>query len=209
MMKRTLFRWIVVTLASSTSVVAFAISTPAGPSGSAPSAAPSPSPSSPPTAAELAAAREAFKQGLQFFEAGDYANALSRFEAAERVAPTAQVRYNVGRTLEKLGRLVEALSEYEDAAALAKAKSLDSVEKTANDSATAVRARIPKLTVKVDPLTALVTIDGRVRDASKEMLVDPGSHVIEASAPKRVTVSKKVTLAEKEVATVVLKLSVK
>ncbi len=183
---------------------------PAGPT-QAPSTAPSAAPSSPssPSPSALARARELFKEGLKHFEEGSYALALDKFQEVARIRLTAQVRFNIARCLEKLGRLVEALTEYEATEADAKAASMDSVAKTAAESANGLRPRIPRLTVKVDPSTATVKIDGATVDANKEILVDPGAHTVEASAPKRATVTKKITLTEKEVLKLSLVLAAK
>ena len=60
-----------------------------------------------------AAARSAYTEGVQLEESGKFAEALARFEAAQKLfdAPTHQL--HIARCQAKTGRLVEASEHYE------------------------------------------------------------------------------------------------
>ncbi len=50
--------------------------------------------------------------GTRFFSQGDYAHALTEFQAAYELAPVPAVLYNIAVTFEQLGRAREALDTY-------------------------------------------------------------------------------------------------
>jgi tetratricopeptide (TPR) repeat protein len=207
-MTRAHLRWILASIAVAT-LLASSAPSPAGPSPSAsttPSSSTSPSASAP-TAAALEAARRKAKEGFELFQTGDYSGALAKFYEVAQVKATPQIRFNIARCRERLGQLVDALAEYENAEQQAKADSMASIEKAAGEAAAGLRPRIPKLTLKVDPSTAVVKIDGTIYDASKEIALDPGAHSIEVSAPKRQPTTKKITLAEKDTQKLVISLA--
>ena len=62
---------------------------------------------------EVAEARRLFSEGRECFGRGDYPQALERFEAANRLAPAPALLYDIGRTLELLGRRRDAADAYE------------------------------------------------------------------------------------------------
>ena len=133
---------------------------------------------------ELAKARSLYKEGLSLEAAGDWASALSKFEAVGKVKTTPQVRYHIGRCKEHLGRLNEALGEYrlaEYEAQQAKAKELDEITKARTD----LEARVPKLTIKRGEGAegTKVEMDGVAlgeAQIGKEITTDPGPHRIVA-----------------------------
>jgi hypothetical protein len=141
---------------------------------------------------------EFYKQGQAFQEAEE---ALGKFEEVAKIVMTPGTRFNIALCKENLGRLLEALDDYSAAERDAKAEKKAETEKKAHDSAEALKARIPKLVLKVpsglDGLS--ITLDGKPIDpANLELSVDPGKHKIEASADKRVPYSAEITVAEKE-----------
>lgn len=50
--------------------------------------------------------------GTQFYGRGDYAHALTEFQAAYQLAPMPAVLFNIAITFEQLGRTREALDTY-------------------------------------------------------------------------------------------------
>lgn len=52
-------------------------------------------------------------EAIALYQDGDYAAALDRFERAIEISPVGNLLFNIGRTLEKLGRSAEALTYYE------------------------------------------------------------------------------------------------
>jgi hypothetical protein len=61
----------------------------------------------------MAKARDLFRDGVQLFASGDYAGALSKFQAAYAVVPHPAVLYNIATCEERLGRDQDALAAYQ------------------------------------------------------------------------------------------------
>ena len=62
---------------------------------------------------EIEVAKKHFRLGAQFYENGDYANALNEFETAKRVKPLPAFDYNIGLCYDRLERYTEAVAAYE------------------------------------------------------------------------------------------------
>jgi hypothetical protein len=173
--KRRSARWL---LASAWLVAAAAVSSPSW-------AQTSPSPE-PRTEADLATARKAFADALHDEQERRYEAALEGFRRARDIRDAAAVEYRIGTCLEGLGRLAEALSAYDAAIRLSAG------DTTAGDVATASRERTDALSKRVAHLTltlsthapqgAEVRVDGRPWHGG-DVVLDPGSHRVEATAP--------------------------
>jgi len=137
--------------------------------------------------AALGKAREQFRQAIAAEAAGNWGGALTLLREVAAVKMTPQVRYNIGLCEENLGQLVAALGDYELAAADAQAANADDVIRVVSGRLEPLRARIPKVVVERTESARLATIsiDGaQLGNAmiGKELPVDPGSHVVEATA---------------------------
>lgn len=157
--------------------------------------------------AALDKAREQFRQAIAAEAADNWGGALSLLRDVAKIKMTPQVRYNIGLCEENLGQLIAALGDYEMALGDAQAANATDVTSVAPGRIEALRARIPKLVVRrsEDSRAATISIDGvRMGDAvvGKEMPVDPGSHLVEASAKGFQPFSQRVEVAEKETKTV-------
>ena len=137
-----------------------------------------------PTAQEKAAAEAAFRQGRDLMAKGDYANACMAFRSSQQLDPQLGTQYNLGLCYEKGGMLASAWGELTDLAArdtnaarkkdaAARAKKL---EPRLVKVLIVVRQAQPGLTVKRDgqDMTPIIGV---------ATPVDPGTSVIEASAP--------------------------
>ena len=173
----------------------------------APSAAPAqvPVPAEGANPAEIVAARELFREGTEDADAGKFIDGLQKFKRVAAVKETAAVRFNIARCEEALGRTGAALADFELAAREGgqDAKAED-VAKLATQRADALRPRVPRLTV-VPPAPAPegmgVSLDGG-RLASVTLAVglpvDPGAHVVDATAPGRSPFHAELSLAAGE-----------
>jgi hypothetical protein len=154
------------------------------------------------------AARALAVEGAEAFDRGDYALALDRFTRAESLfkAPTIQVMR--ARTLEKLGRLIEALDTYEATQRTPLAPDAPEAFRQAvvdaRVDASALSNRIPRMTLHVvgpEPLPAdlVVIVDGRTLPPALldvERPVDPGRHGIVVHAKGYRSATHSVVLAE-------------
>jgi hypothetical protein len=137
-------------------------------------------------------ARELALQGADAFERQDFETALDRFQRASTLVRAPSITVMLARSLVRLGRFLEALDRYEETLRLPLSADAPEAFRLAVDDARteaiALRARIPRLEVRTSPDQAHVnvTLDGRpVPEAllNVERPVDPGSHVLAASAP--------------------------
>ncbi len=164
---------------------------------------------------EIVAARELFRQGTEDVDAGRYAPALEKFRRVAAVKETANVRFNIARCEESLGKTGAALADFETAereanagGASANAARGDAIAKLAHDRADALRPRVPRLGVAAPtpaPPGLTVTLDGSklaLTTLGVPLPVDPGPHVIDATASGRDPFHADVTLAESESKTV-------
>jgi hypothetical protein len=53
-----------------------------------------------------------YLKGKQRFDAGDYKAAIAHFEAADRIAPSPVLQYNIGLAYERMGDKAEAVARY-------------------------------------------------------------------------------------------------
>ena len=144
--------------------------------------------------AEVVAARELFRQATEDVDAGRFAEGLEKFKRVAAVRETAAVRFNIARCEEALGKIGAALADFELAASEGRDDSkTQDVSKLAGEHADSLRPKVPRLTVipPAEPPEGLaVSLDGK-RLATATMGVglpiDPGAHVVEATAPGRVT----------------------
>jgi hypothetical protein len=156
--------------------------------------------------AALAKARQQFQQAIAAQAAGNWAGALSLLREVAAVRMTPQVRYNIALSEENLGQLVAALGNYELAATSAKETNATDVERVVAARLEPLRARIPKLVVERTESARLATIsvDGVQLGSSmigKELPLDPGAHVVEATARGHKPFSETFDIEEKELKT--------
>lgn len=165
-----------------------------------------------PTKADLEKAKKAFFEGVDLEAAGQWKEALEKFETVAQVRMTPSVRFHIALCKEHMGLLIEALKDFETAEADAKAEKVEAVLKEAPEHIAAIKPRIPKLAIKVpDDVEGLsVTLDGEPIDpkGAEEILVNPGSHKVEATADKRQAFTKVVTLGEGESKSVLVEVPV-
>ncbi len=167
-------------------------------------AVPSPAQTAAPTAEELQAARDLFQEAFKDEKEKRYPEALEKFRRVAKVKESASVRYRIATVLAAMGRLREARDIYR-ALAAGKASLPPSDHETADsaaEKAAELDRRIPKLALRVEddaPPDVRVTLDGApvpVSTTPRAIDVDPGDHVVSASARGAPPVERKVTLAE-------------
>jgi hypothetical protein len=162
-----------------------------------------------------ATARALGEEGISLFEKGRYAEALDRFERADALVHAPTLGLLAARSLEKLGRLVEAAERYRGVTLVQlDPKAPDAFKEaqtTASKELEAVRARIPTLEIVVEgpgAEQATVTVDGT--EVPKAIVgvrtpINPGVHRIEAETPTASAVSD-LSIDEKQAARAVLTL---
>jgi hypothetical protein len=169
-----------------------------------------------PESPAVTAARTLMEEGVKLYDAGQYAEALDRFEKARAMVHFPTVGLMSARALEKLGHLVEASERYLAVSetvpeANASAAQRDAPLKAARERA-ALLPRIPSLDIHVGGVPAggaRVTLDGtalRDEEIGRPRPVDPGHHHLEASGGA-LRAAKDVDLGEGARTEVLLELS--
>lgn len=155
-----------------------------------------------PTAAEVAVARRLFGEAAALEKEKKWAEAEAKLREAVAIKETPGLRYHLGHALEQQGKLVEALVEYDRAAEmLERGVKAPDVAELVGPARDGVRKRVPSLTVKLPAGVSgpKVEVDGTDLKAAligKPMPVNPGDHVVTASAPGRQAFRREITVGE-------------
>jgi hypothetical protein len=149
---------------------------------------------------ELDRARAAFTEALADQEAKRYGVALDKFRHVAEVRDTAQVEYRIGSCLEALGERRAAVVAYDHAAHLGRgdAQAQDVVQ-SANDHIAQLAADMGKLAIVIHGADAPdVRVDGTPAspdELQSAIILEPGDHVVEVTAPHTKPARASVTLA--------------
>jgi tetratricopeptide (TPR) repeat protein len=147
-----------------------------------------------PEATNLDIARSVAVSGREAFNAGDYETALTMFRKAYELYPAPTVILYEARTLEKMGRLLEAVEAYSRTTRTAVPTNAPAQFAEAIGAAQvegdALQPRIPTLILelrgaRLDDPTLRVVLNGRALDASRleqVQRVNPGTYRVAASA---------------------------
>lgn len=168
-----------------------------------------------PSVEERERARASMDQGDARFEAKDYAAALEHYRAADRIMGVPTTGIEVGRTLERLGRLLEAremlrrVSEYPPRAD--EPRPFANARQRADRLLGDIAPRIPRVTLEVvglpDGVAPELTWDGQVIEAGRiggYLEADPGVHHVVGNAPGFPPITREVRLAEGQALAVTL-----
>ena len=160
-----------------------------------------------PSAQDREQARSLMDLGDEKTAAGDHEAALKAYQAADAIMGVPTTGIEVGKALEKLGRLVEARDAYVRVtrypARSGESATFTNARDTAAQSAEALGRRIPSLTLKItglpDGTSPEVSLDGTaVRSdlLGLPLKVNPGARRVTATAPGFLPIEQEVTLAE-------------
>jgi tetratricopeptide (TPR) repeat protein len=150
-----------------------------------------------------AAATELFKQGRALMEKGDYTAACPKFAESARLDAKVGTLLNLAECEDKLGQIAEARQHLQLAIDRARIDNDDRLQ-LATDKLAAIDARVPRLTVALSagaPPSTVVQRDGVLLEGASldnALPVDPGHHVIVASADGYEAKSFTVDLKESE-----------
>ncbi|MBK6532182.1 MAG: hypothetical protein IPF99_22080 [Deltaproteobacteria bacterium] len=136
------------------------------------------------TAPTDAEARAAFERGMAETTANRYASAVAAFEESYRLRPVAVVLFNLAAAYSRMGRDQLAIATYERYLT-------EGGDRVAAERVQWVRARIaelrsslPVVVLQLRPANVAITVDGRPQVVTGgEVTLDPGNHLLVASAP--------------------------
>ncbi|CAN5325742.1 hypothetical protein BH09MYX1_BH09MYX1_41350 [soil metagenome] len=145
-----------------------------------------------------AAAQALFDEGRRLMDQGKFADACPKLESSQKLDPGAGTLMNLASCYEKNGQTASAWVTYTDAASASAGRHPDWVD-SAKQHVSALEPKLSRLTVdvkaKADGLVVkrdgIVLSDGT---SGVPIPVDPGKHIVEATAPGHVTFTATITL---------------
>ena len=138
-----------------------------------------------------AAAQTLFEEARALIAAGNYAAGCAKLEGSQALDPGPGTQYNLALCYEKSGRTASAWATYLESASAYQATNRPDWEAKARDRATALANTLSKVTIVSPPGAPgdlAITRDGVAVVASElgvAIPVDPGQHVIAATAHGR------------------------
>ncbi len=150
------------------------------------------------TAAESERAEKLFSEATILAQRGDFATACPKFEESQRLDPALGTLFNLALCQEKGGKLASAWRNFRAVEQLARATAKKGREDAAHQKVLELRPRLAGLTFAVREPDATVKVDGvRVEIEERSFYaVEPGEHVVEATAPAKKTWQTRVNVAE-------------
>jgi hypothetical protein len=146
-----------------------------------------------------AVAEEAFREGKRLMAKGDYTAACARFEESQHLDPAPGTQLNLGDCYEKAGRTASAWNAFVAAKAAAERAGQASRAEEANRRATSLEPRLSRIviTVVTPPPGIELRLDGNPLGAlvSLGIPIDPGPHVVSATAAGYAEWSQRVEIA--------------
>lgn len=157
-----------------------------------------------PSAADKSLATQLFKEGRNLVDQGHVPEGCRKLEESQRLDPGGGTLLNVALCHEKEGRTATAWTEFTEA--LGQAKKDDRAQRIelAQSHITALEPTLSHLLIQIPQSSDLPDLEIK-RDGSSirraawgtAMPVDPGEHVVEASAPGKVPWKQSVTVGAK------------
>lgn len=145
-----------------------------------------------------AAAESLFQAAKQLMADKKFAEACPKLVESQRLDPSPGTQLNLARCYEGLGKTASAWAEYKGAAVLAHQLGQKEREDGARDLANQLEPKLSKLTIQAAATPGLVVKSDGVEVGAATfgiaISVDPGEHVIEASAPGYETWTGKVVV---------------
>jgi hypothetical protein len=154
--------------------------------------------------ADKATAQSLFDDARKLEAADRWAEACPKLAESQRLDPSMGTQFYLAECLEHVGRITTAWSNYLEVADAARAAGLAERDRYARARADALKPRLPRLAVKVSDEAArapgfALTRDGEALGAAQRgasIPVDPGEHVITATATGKKSWSATVRVAE-------------
>jgi hypothetical protein len=153
------------------------------------------------SASDKAAAEVLFHEGRKLFDAGNYPAACAKLAESERLDPAPGTLLNLAGCYEKNGQTASAWATFKEAVSASHQKGRADWEELARTRAAALEPTLSRLTITVTASSAdglQVRRDGAVVGQAEwgtPIPVDPGTHVVDAGAPKRAAFHQSVDIA--------------
>lgn len=156
-----------------------------------------------PTAAERTVAETLFREAKKLMARGKIPEACEKLASSYKIDAAGGTLINLAMCHEVEGKTATAWTEFNEALSVAKKQGRKDRQKAASEHIAALEARLSRLTITVPRSSSVaglaVKIDGvAVADAAlgTAIPVDPGDHVVSASAPEKKLWETKIALKE-------------
>jgi hypothetical protein len=149
--------------------------------------------------ADKAGAEALLTDGLELVATHDYASACPKLEESLKLYPSLNTEYHLADCYELLGRTATAWVDFLEVADKAHGARETAKETKARERAAALEGKVGRLVIEIaDASLAGLKVERDGIDLGKAqwglpMPVDPGEHVVTASAPGRTSLTLKVT----------------
>lgn len=143
-----------------------------------------------------AEARTQFERGVALLDQQRFAEAISALEASQRLRPSPAVTYNLALALRGVGRMQASIAEFERYLAQPSRSATPEELAQIRGIVAELRRSLVTLELRVSPGDAMVRIDGAApQRMTGSLMLDPGAHSVEVTAPTYLSASRSVTLA--------------
>jgi hypothetical protein len=138
---------------------------------------------------DKAAAEVLFREAMRLVKAGDYAAACPKFEESQRQEPSLGTQYYLADCYDHVGRSASAWANFTEVADKSRLAKETAKEEAARKRANELEPKLARLTLQVDgtPTPGLTVTRGETAVGSGQwglaVPVDPGKHVLRATAP--------------------------
>jgi hypothetical protein len=156
----------------------------------------------PARAGDVAEAEALFREGRAKMDAGDYATACPKLAESFEQDPGTGALLALAMCRERAGQIASAWASYGQVASRSKREGRADREQAAREAMQALEPRLSHLTITVDQATSVLPGLVVKRDGAPvgsgawgaAVPIDPGEHLIEASAPGKQPWSKKLSI---------------
>ncbi len=163
-----------------------------------------PSPMAAQDRSDVVRARSLFEEAMRSMDRGDFDRAITEFQASLGIAPRAPTAFNLAMALRGAGRLREAMETFEGLLGERFGRMAPPQEREVAQLLRETETELATLRVRIAGAPTIeLRIDGeRIEDVSTnvwiECRIDPGAHVVTASAPDRQTAERDIEVARGE-----------
>ena len=145
-----------------------------------------------PSSETQAAAEDLFQRGKQRFAAKDWSGACTLFAESYRLDPAGGTLQNLGVCYEEVGKWASAQATFEELRSLSRTSNPPRPDrvKVAEEHLEKLAPKVARIVIVADdaPKNLVVKLDGKVRAPiswAEGIVVDPGTHSLEARAPRK------------------------
>jgi hypothetical protein len=149
-----------------------------------------------------ASAEELFQQARALVDAGKYAEACPKLERSQKLDPAVGTQFNLADCWEHVGRTASAYETFGQVASIARAAGKFERERSARERIAALEPRLARVRLVVNATAPglELRIDDLAIDKARwtgAFPIDPGPHVVRATAPGRLPFEARFTAVER------------